>query len=214
MGDVTLQIQVTADIDISSTPKRQCWACVKKRLVCDFTRPACKKCRTAGIDCPGYSQKKPLRWLETGKVTSRKTPTRQGPSVISRKGKKNTSASSTCVAAAKKAPVVPIATDGDWRAMARLLAEANDYGCRTTVGVEIGAVGSKKKGIRDGKMDVLFEAGRYAVSAEDLYCSDVDLLPRNYLRDETAEIIQAIHFCTSNPSRKPTQVLGSAPYAC
>lgn len=198
MGDVALQIQVTADIDINSNAKRQCWACIKKRLVCDYTRPACKKCKSAGIDCPGYNQKKPLKWLETGKVTSRKPPTRQGTAAVSRKGKKNTSTSVTCVSAARRAPVVPIATRGDWRSMAGLISfsSKDDGGGDTTIGVEVGAVGSKKRGVRDGNMDVLFETGTYAVSAETLYCSDADLLPRNFLRDETAEIVQAVHFCT------------------
>ncbi|OBT53828.1 hypothetical protein VE04_05901, partial [Pseudogymnoascus sp. 24MN13] len=41
----------------------QCWACRRKRLVCDSTRPACKKCFKRGTVCPGYGTK-PLTWVE------------------------------------------------------------------------------------------------------------------------------------------------------
>ncbi|KAH8719501.1 fungal-specific transcription factor domain-containing protein [Phaeosphaeriaceae sp. PMI808] len=51
---------------------RQCWECLKRRLVCDFTHPHCKKCQKAGKDCPGYDEQKPLQWVQTGKVTSRR----------------------------------------------------------------------------------------------------------------------------------------------
>ncbi|EUC28976.1 hypothetical protein J3E72DRAFT_370895 [Bipolaris maydis] len=51
---------------------RQCWECLKRRLVCDHTLPHCKKCVKAGKECPGYDQQKPLQWVEHGKVTSRR----------------------------------------------------------------------------------------------------------------------------------------------
>ncbi|WEW59556.1 hypothetical protein PRK78_005030 [Emydomyces testavorans] len=53
------------------TPKRQCWECLRRRLVCDFSRPACNKCCAAGVVCPGYDERKPLTWLTPGQVTSR-----------------------------------------------------------------------------------------------------------------------------------------------
>lgn len=51
---------------------RQCWECLKRRLVCDYTLPGCKKCQKAGKECPGYDEQKPLQWIQPGKVTSRK----------------------------------------------------------------------------------------------------------------------------------------------
>lgn len=51
---------------------RQCWECLKRRLVCDHTLPGCKKCQKAGKDCPGYGEQKPLQWIQPGKVTSRR----------------------------------------------------------------------------------------------------------------------------------------------
>ena len=50
---------------------RQCWACLKRRLVCDHTLPHCEKCQKAGKECPGYDEQKPLQWIQPGKVNSR-----------------------------------------------------------------------------------------------------------------------------------------------
>ena len=57
----------------SNSQKRHCWECLRRRLVCDSTRPVCKRCVLNGTDCPGYSEAKPPRfkWLAPGKVTSR-----------------------------------------------------------------------------------------------------------------------------------------------
>lgn len=53
--------------------KRHCWECLRRRLVCDFQVPGCKRCAASGVDCPGYSKIPPLRvkWLAPGKVKSR-----------------------------------------------------------------------------------------------------------------------------------------------
>ncbi|KAF1925762.1 uncharacterized protein M421DRAFT_69063 [Didymella exigua CBS 183.55] len=51
---------------------RQCWECLKRRLVCDHNLPHCKKCIKAGKECPGYDEQKPLQWVEPGRVTSRR----------------------------------------------------------------------------------------------------------------------------------------------
>ncbi|KAK8037965.1 C6 zinc finger domain protein, partial [Apiospora phragmitis] len=69
-----------ANMDAPTTSIRlYCWECQRRRLECDSTRPVCNKCRQAGVVCPGYEDKKPLRWLAPGRVTSRtrkrKTPT-------------------------------------------------------------------------------------------------------------------------------------------
>ncbi|KAK8001169.1 fungal-specific transcription factor domain-containing protein [Apiospora marii] len=57
-----------------SSPKRHCWECRRRYLVCDFTQPACKRCIASGVDCPGYSKVKPVRiqWLPPGRVKSRR----------------------------------------------------------------------------------------------------------------------------------------------
>lgn len=48
--------------------RRQCWECRRRRLVCDFSLPGCRKCYTAGVECPGYDEKKPLKWVTTCEV--------------------------------------------------------------------------------------------------------------------------------------------------
>lgn len=55
----------------SATQNRQCWECAGRRLVCDSSPAGCNKCRAVGVACPGYGDKKPLKWLVPGKVTSR-----------------------------------------------------------------------------------------------------------------------------------------------
>jgi hypothetical protein len=58
-------------IVLSQNRRRQCWECHRRRLVCDFSHPGCRKCYTAGVECPGYGEKKPLKWITAGVVTSR-----------------------------------------------------------------------------------------------------------------------------------------------
>ncbi|KAI1660551.1 fungal-specific transcription factor domain-containing protein [Daldinia decipiens] len=53
--------------------RRHCWECRRRCLVCDFTEPMCQRCSASGIECPGYSDVKPvkLKWLAPGRVISR-----------------------------------------------------------------------------------------------------------------------------------------------
>jgi len=53
-----------------SDPKA-CWECHKRRLICDFASPACQKCEARGVACPGYGEKKPLKWLQPGQTRSK-----------------------------------------------------------------------------------------------------------------------------------------------
>ncbi|KAI0448195.1 hypothetical protein F4803DRAFT_497023 [Xylaria telfairii] len=55
----------------SEPPRRHCWECLRRRLVCDSVRPICNRCRTNGIVCPGYGEQQPLRWVKPGRVTAR-----------------------------------------------------------------------------------------------------------------------------------------------
>ncbi|KAK4096853.1 hypothetical protein N658DRAFT_408306, partial [Parathielavia hyrcaniae] len=50
---------------------KQCWECRGRRLVCDFARPSCRKCQARGVDCPGYDDKKPLKWLQPQQVNAK-----------------------------------------------------------------------------------------------------------------------------------------------
>lgn len=50
---------------------KQCWECRRRRLVCDYARPQCRKCQVGGVACPGYEGKKPLKWLQPQQVNSK-----------------------------------------------------------------------------------------------------------------------------------------------
>jgi hypothetical protein len=60
---------------------RQCWECLKRRLVCDHTLPHCKKCQKLGKECPGYDDQKPLHWIQPGTVTCRRRKKDSPPKV-------------------------------------------------------------------------------------------------------------------------------------
>ena len=51
--------------------RKRCWDCIRRRLVCDSGRPSCNRCQTAQIECSGYGEKKPVKFLEPGVVLSR-----------------------------------------------------------------------------------------------------------------------------------------------
>jgi hypothetical protein len=65
---------------------RQCWECLKRRLVCDHSLPCCKKCQKAGRECPGYDEQKPLQWVQPGRVTFRKKRRDEPPTVYTVQG--------------------------------------------------------------------------------------------------------------------------------
>ncbi|KAK0616923.1 C6 zinc finger domain-containing protein [Immersiella caudata] len=63
---------------MEGAPKRHCWECLRRCLVCDSTRPVCRRCSQSGTECPGYGEKpRRLKWLAPGRVTShRRRPKR------------------------------------------------------------------------------------------------------------------------------------------
>jgi hypothetical protein len=63
-------------------PKRHCWECLRRSLVCDFRKPKCNRCTASGTECPGYGDKKPIRikWLPPGKAKSRDRKPKGSPS--------------------------------------------------------------------------------------------------------------------------------------
>lgn len=76
----------TAGAAVFTTPKTtagiksfegQCWECQRRHWACDSTRPVCKRCKDAGIVCPGFDDRKPLTWLPPGRVSSRSRKSRQ-----------------------------------------------------------------------------------------------------------------------------------------
>lgn len=51
----------------------QCWECLRRKWLCDGTRPTCSRCLSAGLVCPGYGGERPLFWLPVGMVSRRST---------------------------------------------------------------------------------------------------------------------------------------------
>jgi len=64
---------------MEETPERHCWECRRLCLVCDSTRPSCRRCSSSGTQCPGYGTKPlRLRWVAPGKVTSQNRKSKRG----------------------------------------------------------------------------------------------------------------------------------------
>ncbi|KAJ1324681.1 transcriptional activator protein UGA3 [Microdochium nivale] len=63
----------------AAPPTKQCWECQRRGIVCDSTEPVCTKCRSAGLVCPGFDDKRPLTWLAPGKVTARPRKKKRAP---------------------------------------------------------------------------------------------------------------------------------------
>ncbi|KAL7818537.1 hypothetical protein V8C26DRAFT_420060 [Trichoderma gracile] len=49
--------------------QQECWECLRRCLACDGRRPVCDCCRSAGIVCPGYEDRRPLTWVTPGNIT-------------------------------------------------------------------------------------------------------------------------------------------------
>ncbi|EXJ94534.1 hypothetical protein A1O1_02930 [Capronia coronata CBS 617.96] len=68
-----------------------CYTCRERKLKCDDTRPACKRCIALGVECQGYGVK--LSWLSYNKDRpgTKETDPELQRTKCSAKGKKNTS---------------------------------------------------------------------------------------------------------------------------
>ncbi|KAI0973544.1 fungal-specific transcription factor domain-containing protein [Xylaria arbuscula] len=77
MAESTAPSTRTVPIETQTT-RKHCWECLRRRLVCDSVRPVCNRCRTAGLVCPGYDEKQPLRWVKPGRVSARTRGRRRG----------------------------------------------------------------------------------------------------------------------------------------
>ena len=65
---------------MTGIPKKHCWECRRRCLVCDSAEPVCSRCTRSGVQCPGYGPAKPtnLRWLAPGAVLSRRPRRKRG----------------------------------------------------------------------------------------------------------------------------------------
>ena len=90
---------------------RQCWECLKRRLVCDHTLPHCQKCQKNGKQCPGYDEQKPLEWIQTGKVNSRRRKKNIPPKIYTAPPVRKDSAQNP--AKSESSPLSSLSSDND-----------------------------------------------------------------------------------------------------
>ncbi|PTB62525.1 hypothetical protein BBK36DRAFT_1128797 [Trichoderma citrinoviride] len=55
--------------DAGKQQQQECWECLRRCQACDGRRPVCQCCRSAGIVCPGYEDRRPLTWVTPGNIT-------------------------------------------------------------------------------------------------------------------------------------------------
>jgi hypothetical protein len=170
-------------------PKRQCWECLRRRLVCDFAVPSCKKCQKGGKDCPGYDPQKPLQWLAPGKVTSR----RRKKDLASSQGKaKSSSAEAQKAVEPKKGTSLQIrrkpgsAFEPSTLAQAGLTDEMKD--------VDADAEEISRTEYSSETSDNLQTLSQYSTTTIS-YIQEMIDMPRFELTNETYDVVQAVHYC-------------------
>jgi hypothetical protein len=192
---------------VQNTPKatRPCWECLKRRLVCDYTLPFCKKCIKNGRECPGYDEQKPLRWIRPGKVTSRKRtePPKSSDPVLPVRQKRSpagesnndTSWSNEMQGSEEDYPKQTEVRHVYQRAMADMrTVEDFDNIIHITSQVRIEEIVSK---------GLVQEAARILKMEKDplkglrrvLRYMRLEQLPAYNLRHHTCEVVQAINYC-------------------
>ncbi len=191
------------------TATRQCWDCLKRRLVCDYTVPHCKKCQKAGRQCSGYDDAKPLQWVQPGNVTSRRRKKKgeSSPKACTGKSYTNSGDDYVCVstdyepslAAWEEDQIVHLgnqATDlhvlsSKMAANAAEVARIFQFAGRAKI-EEIVKAGSHKEAARILRSD-RNPLGRLK---RLLWCLQVQGVPiYEHLTEETSEVVQAVQYC-------------------
>ena len=174
---------------ITLPPKRQCWECLRRRLVCDFALPSCNKCQKGGKACPGYDPQKPLQWLAPGKVTSRRR--KKGPA--SSKGKaKSSSAETQKAVEPKKGNALQIRPKSGSTFETNALAQADLTNEIEDVDADAEEIPrpESSSGSSDGTQN-LPESSTTTLS----YIQELVDMPRFELTNETYDVVQAVHYC-------------------
>lgn len=193
----------------TSKATRQCWECLKRRLVCDFILPRCKKCVKRGVECPGYDAQKPLQWVEPGKVTSRKRtkPSKNSQLVLQVRPrnvqkKDSMSDSDSSIESVK---------NGEERE-----AEMEIYFNYQKALADVQSVEDVEKFLSMESQDRIEEILREGLYEEAvkllkiekdplgglrrvLRFMKVEQLPVYHFRNDTSEVVEAINYCTYNP---------------
>lgn len=177
---------------------RQCWECLKRRLVCDYTLPHCKKCAKNGKTCPGYDEQKPLQWVEPGKVTSRKR--RKAPSLkyqtkmVEAKPEKN----STKIEDPDGDAVISLAKMAEKYRQAFIDyqgSEARDHAFIRNHRDRIEHV--INEAIHEENTEIFGNFERDPIKGLErmLHYMDLEDLPRYNLQSESCEVVQAVQYC-------------------
>lgn len=178
--------------NITTPPKRQCWECLRRRLVCDFTLPSCKKCQKAGKTCPGYDPQKPLQWLAPGKVTSRRR--NKGPA--SSKGKaKGNSAKAQKIVSPNEETALEIRPKSGFTSKSSGFAQADVIEEVEHVDADVEDV--PRTAWRNGNSEDSQTLSQTS-SATLSYVQELVDMPRFELTNETYDVVQAVHYCKSS----------------
>lgn len=180
-------------------PKRHCWECLRRRLVCDGGQPFCRKCDGAGVVCPGYDDKKPLRWIANGTVSSR--PRKNGERKNGKRKKKELVA-----AGAEGAAAGTVGTVGTVGVAERVKANSKarrvgvrDGGGRGDVR-EVVVVGSKM--LEHATAETTPSPAQEHKSQTIFRREDANSLtvpPHIDLRSSTSDVVQAAYYCKLSP---------------
>ena len=175
--------------EITLPPKRQCWECLRRRLVCDFALPSCKKCQKAGKACPGYGPQKPLQWLAPGKVTSRRS--KKCPA--SSKGKaKSSIAEAQKVVEPKKGTALQIRPKSGSTFELSSLAQAGLTDEIEDVDADAEEIPrSECSSGTSNTSQTLSQSSTTTLS----YIQELVDVPRFELTNETYDVVQAVHYC-------------------
>lgn len=199
---------------------RQCWDCLKRRLVCDFTLPHCKKCLKNGRQCSGYDEKKPLQWVETGHVLSRKRRKAPRAHVL------NVTASGLCSTTTARIEfsddVERAASSDNKNAVDDVPLNKSAYGCLIDVAPDTTSLGTVleladrltlKLIITEKRKDEAHRILNKARSPEQalkaierlIYVLERENIPTYDLRTDASDAVQAVHYRAKPPYHNPPE---------
>jgi len=187
-------------IDGTQKATRQCWECLKRRLVCDYTLPHCRKCISKGRECPGYDAKKPLQWVEPGKVSSRKR--RKAPSPK----RSDTSTTKASSSHAVHPDGSSSDSEDDWSPIRIVNAYTKAFEAARSADdisriIELDAqdrieyIVSKRLRAEAAKL-IKMEKDPLGGLERVLGYMRLEKLPSYNFQNETSEVVQAINYCT------------------
>jgi hypothetical protein len=188
---------------------RQCWECLKRRLVCDKTLPRCKKCQKHGRQCSGYDDAKPLQWLQPGKVTVRRRGKKNGSPSKNTTGNTTAKSEDDYICEPIDYEAALAGWERDWTANPRhqvtdlhvlsfkLTAVSREAGRVFEVGGRTRIEEIVQQGLHEEAANIL-RSGRNPLRRLKSLLSFLkvqDVPVYDHLTDETSEVVQAVQYC-------------------